>query len=85
MWKGIGVAAFAWIAWLVKSDRIGKVIPFGKMVYLPHLVSLFCLTMSAGHDGGSLTHGEDYLTQYTPEPFRSLAGMDPFRRKSEGN
>jgi hypothetical protein len=83
MWKGIGVAAFAWVAWLVKSDRIGKVIPFGKMVYLPAFRIAVLLTMSAGHDGGSLTHGEDYLTQYTPEPFRSLAGMDPFEEKSK--
>jgi uncharacterized membrane protein/mono/diheme cytochrome c family protein len=83
MWKGIGVAAFAWVAWLVKSDRIGKVIPFGKMVYLPAFGIAVLLTMSAGHDGGSLTHGEDYLTQYTPEPFRSLAGMDPFEEKSK--
>jgi len=31
----------------------------------------------AGHHGGSLTHGSDYLTQYTPEPLRTLAGMPP--------
>jgi uncharacterized membrane protein len=83
MWKGIGVAAFAWIAWLVKSDRTGKVLPFGKMAYLPAFGIAVLLTMSAGHDGGSLTHGEDYLTQYTPEPFRSLAGMGPIEEKAK--
>lgn len=77
MWKGIGVAAFAWIAWLVKSDRIGRAMPSGRVIYLPAFAIAVLLTMSAGHDGGSLTHGEDYLTQYTPEPFRSIAGIPP--------
>jgi uncharacterized membrane protein len=81
MWKGIGVAVFAWVAWLVKSDRIGSKISFGKAVYLPAFAVAVILTMTAGHDGGSLTHGDGYLTQYTPEPFRSLAGMDPIEEK----
>ncbi|TDE13858.1 c-type cytochrome domain-containing protein [Dyadobacter psychrotolerans] len=76
-WQGIGVAAFAWIAWAVKSDLLGKRIPFGPAFYLPALGLATILTMTAGHDGGSLTHGEGYLTQYTPEPFRSLAGIPP--------
>ena len=83
MWKGIGVAVFAWVAWLVKSDRIAAKIPFGKMVYLPAFAIAVVLTMTAGHDGGSLTHGDGYLTQYTPEPFRSLAGMDPMQEKAK--
>ena len=76
-WQGIGVATFAWIAWAVKSDLPGRRIPFGPAFYLPALGLATVLTMTAGHDGGSLTHGEGYLTQYTPEPFRSLAGMPP--------
>jgi len=78
-WQGIGVAAFAWVAWLVKSDRFGEKIPFGPAFYLPALGLATILTMTAGHDGGSLTHGEGYLTQYTPEPFRSIAGMEPIK------
>ncbi|MCF0071722.1 ribonuclease inhibitor [Dyadobacter sp. CY261] len=81
MWKGIGVAVFAWVAWLVKSDRLRNKIAFGKAVYLPAFAVAVVLTMTAGHDGGSLTHGDGYLTQYTPEPFRTLAGMDPIEEK----
>jgi uncharacterized membrane protein len=77
MWKGIGVAAFAWVAWLVKSDRFGEKIPFGPVFYMPAFLIATLLTLTAGHDGGSLTHGDGYLTQYTPEPFRSLAGIPP--------
>ncbi len=83
MWKGIGVAVFAWVAWLVKSDRLAGKISFGKAVYLPAFAVAVVLTMTAGHDGGSLTHGDGYLTQYTPEPFRSLAGMDPIEEKTK--
>jgi len=83
MWKGIGVAAFAWVAWLVKSDRLAGKVSFGKAIYLPAFAVAVVLTMTAGHDGGSLTHGDGYLTQYTPEPFRSLAGMDPIEEKAK--
>ena len=83
MLKGIGVAVFAWVAWIVKSDRLAGKISFGKAVYLPAFAVAVVLTMTAGHDGGSLTHGDGYLTQYTPEPFRSLAGMDPIQEKAK--
>jgi len=76
-WQGIGVAAFAWVAWVVKSDWLGDRIPFGSALYLPALTISLVLLAVAGHHGGSLTHGSDYLTQYTPEPLRTLAGMPP--------
>ncbi|WP_221389680.1 c-type cytochrome domain-containing protein [Dyadobacter sp. NIV53] len=76
-WQGIGVAVFAWIAWIVKSDWIKAKLHFVPALYLPAFGLATILTMTAGHDGGSLTHGDGYLTQYTPEPFRSLAGMPP--------
>lgn len=30
----------------------------------------------ASHDGASMTHGEDYLTEYAPQPIRSLLGTE---------
>ncbi|WP_439556213.1 c-type cytochrome domain-containing protein [Dyadobacter sp.] len=82
MWKGIGVAVFAWAAWLVKSDRLSRSMPAGKVIYLPAILLATILTLSAGHDGGSVTHGAGYLTQYTPEPFRGLAGLPPMQEKA---
>ncbi len=76
-WQGIGVAAFAWLAWAVQSDWLGNKIPFGSALYLPALTVSLVLLAVAGHHGGSLTHGSDYLTQYTPGPLRTLAGMAP--------
>ncbi|GAB4000363.1 ribonuclease inhibitor [Spirosoma daeguense] len=77
MWQGIGVAVFAWIAWGVKSENLGKILPASQIVYLPALGIALILLMSAGHLGGNLTHGSDYLTQYMPGPLRSLAGVPP--------
>ncbi|RYF73540.1 MAG: ribonuclease inhibitor [Cytophagaceae bacterium] len=76
-WQGIGVAVFAWIAWGASSDFLLKKAPLSSVLYVPALgLSLVALTV-AGHHGGALTHGSDYLTQYTPEPFRSIAGLPP--------
>jgi len=33
------------------------------------------LTLAAGHLGGALTHGEDYLTEYAPAPVRRALGL----------
>ncbi|GAB2787154.1 ribonuclease inhibitor [Rhabdobacter roseus] len=76
-WQGIWVAILAWVAWLVKSERFADKVPFGPLFYVPALGIATLLTMLAGHKGGSLTHGDGYLTQYTPEPFRGLAGLPP--------
>lgn len=74
-WEGIGVAVFAWIAWAVKSENLGRIIPFAQLVYLPALGISLLLLLAAGHQGGNLTHGLDYLTQYMPSPLRTLAGV----------
>lgn len=75
MWQGIGVAIFAWLAWAVKSENLGRIVSFASLLYLPTLAISLLLLMSAGHLGGNLTHGSDYLTQYMPGPIRTLAGV----------
>ena len=84
-WQGIGVAVFAWIAWSVKSENLGRILPFAQLMYLPALTVAVLLLLAAGHHGGNLTHGSDYLTQYAPEPLRSLAGLPdkPTKFKAE--
>lgn len=77
MWQGIGVAVFAWVTWGVKSENLGRLIPFTQRLYLPTLGVSMVLLLAAGHHGGNLTHGSDYLTQYAPEPLRTLAGIEP--------
>ncbi len=80
-WQGIWVAVAAWVAWMAKSELLVNKIPFSSLLYLPALTVGAVLTMVAGHHGGSLTHGEGYLTQETPEPFRGWLGMEPKAEK----
>lgn len=77
-WQGIGVAIFSWLAWAVQADWTGQRL---ARLYLPLLTIAFVLLGVAGHHGGSLTHGSDYLTQYAPQPIRTLAGA-PNRPKA---
>ncbi|MFD2936081.1 c-type cytochrome domain-containing protein [Spirosoma flavum] len=81
MWQGIGVAVFAWIAWSVKSENLGRIFPFAQLIYLPVLGVSLLLLLAAGHQGGNLTHGSDYLTQYMPESIRTLAGVPPTQKE----
>ena len=41
------------------------------------LVGMVGVLGVAGHLGGSLTHGGDYLTRYLPDPARQLVGLAP--------
>jgi hypothetical protein len=35
----------------------------------------------ASHDGASLTHGENYLTDYAPDPVRQMLGLEKKKKK----
>ncbi|MFN8349781.1 MAG: c-type cytochrome domain-containing protein [Spirosomataceae bacterium] len=75
-WQGIWVAVAAWVAWIAKAESFMDKIPFASLLYFPSLVVGGIYILLAGHNGGSLTHGEGYLTQETPEPFRGWLGME---------
>ena len=80
-WQGIWVAVISTIAWLFKSEWTTDKIPFADFLYKPLLLVGVILLMVAGHHGGSLTHGEDYISQETPEPFRAMLGIAPKTEK----
>lgn len=69
--QGIGLAIVSWILWIIHSGWLQTKIPQVKVLYLPLLIFSFILMLVAGHHGGNLTHGESYLTENTPQPFRS--------------
>ncbi|MGN6416833.1 MAG: c-type cytochrome domain-containing protein [Pseudobacter sp.] len=69
-WMGIGVAAIAGLAWLMKKKAaVPKVYRFVLML-------LFLLLMITGHLGGNMTHGEDYLTAGMPQPVAGWLGIE---------
>ena len=74
-WMGISVALISLAAWYMKKNWQND--DTMKKVYVPSLFVMVILLTGTGHLGGNMTHGEDYLYAYTPEPFRSIAGLPP--------
>ncbi len=76
-WLGIGVAVVSVLAYLLKTNARLQQYPVASKAYLPTLALCALVLMGAGHYGGSLTHGSDYLTQYMPPTLRKIAGLPP--------
>ncbi len=74
-WLGVltAVGAIWMLAWKI-TRPLDK--PHGwSFVYHPLLLVTAGFLGGAGHYGGSLTHGSDYLTAYMPNALRSLIGV----------
>ena len=83
LWSGVatGIGAFACV--LLRS--FAKAQPDRAVLQrlATALVVGTCATMIfAAHAGGSLTHGEGYLTEHAPAPIRFLAGLPIPRDRS---
>lgn len=76
-WQGIWVAVISWLLWFIKSDFLTSKLPFSHLLYAPLIIIGTFMLFVAGHHGGMLTHGETFLTQHLPEPFRAWAGLPP--------
>jgi uncharacterized membrane protein len=63
------VAAFIVKVWVDVAG--GK----GTWLYLATLLGSSAVMGFASHDGASLTHGKDYLTQYAPNEVRGVIGL----------
>ncbi|QJE99053.1 c-type cytochrome domain-containing protein [Luteolibacter luteus] len=63
------VAAFVVKVWVDVAG--GK----GTWLYLTTLLGSSAIMGFASHDGASLTHGKDYLTQYAPNEVRKVIGL----------
>jgi uncharacterized membrane protein len=64
----IGATISALAAWRRQRTGAGNAIVRGSLA-----VTLIALT-AAGHLGATLSHGEDYLTEFAPAPLRTLLG-----------
>lgn len=84
-WQGIGLAGVSWLSYFVHSNWLKAKFELAKFLYLPLLGFAFLLMMVAGHHGGNLTHGEAYLTENTPNPFRKWLGMPEKEYKTYNN
>ncbi len=83
---GYDDALLAWHKWLGTGTAVAAVVAaifFQRGKIIAYRVSLFltvALLMAAGHLGGSLTHGSDYLTRYAPEPIKKLLGISSLKK-----
>ena len=75
-WQGIGVAVFAWIAWLASTKFMNLRAGWLPALYVPAFCLSVLLMFTAGHKGGVLTHGDGYLVQYAPDVIRLVAGLE---------
>lgn len=82
-WLGIGVMITAGLAYYFKKRTLSSATVQSRRIY-GALLSVSCLFLIMGsHYGGSLTHGTDYLTSYTPEPVRTWLGIPPRDNNSD--
>lgn len=78
-WMGISAALVSILCWLlyrpaVRTKDILSPIRKLRFAVLSLMVALLCI---AGHFGGTLTHGDGYLTEAMPTPMRKLFGWQP--------
>ena len=75
MIAGTSVAVVTTLAWLARKWLTSL---YARARYGIASV-LVILLFVAGHYGGNLTHGPDFLAEYAPGPIRALAGLEPRR------
>lgn len=71
-WLGIGVVVFSALAYVLKM----KVRSYSNKQAIFISSILIILIGLTGHQGGVLTHGQDYLLTYAPDAIKNLAGME---------
>lgn len=75
LWGGIIFACAAVLTWIVRSWPLH---PFlSDLAYRLMVFGSVGIMTLASHDGASITHGEDYLVEYAPNPIRELLGYEP--------
>ena len=76
-WLGILVTVLSFLGWLLKTERI----KLQKVVFTYTLIFIIILVSISGHLGGSLTHGESYLTYYAPNFIKAITGTESQNKK----
>ncbi|WP_276484314.1 c-type cytochrome domain-containing protein [Paraflavitalea pollutisoli] len=73
-WLGIGVALLSGLCWWMKRRSVLR--PALVRWFRKALCGLLVVLTIAGHLGGNMTHGEDYLTAGLPQPVAGWLGID---------
>ncbi len=70
-WLGIALVVLSFIGWWIKRN------PKNYSPYIQNGYSILVLGMLfyEGHQGGTMTHGDTYLTEYAPESLKGILGV----------
>ena len=84
---GAGVSRHMWGAIALTIAVLGCLLvraPSGGLRgFYPYLLACVLLLLAwTAHQGGSLTHGDKYLTEYLPSPLKRLGGMGTVQAKA---
>ena len=80
LWSGIATALFSFLMF-AKLRRV-KILDFLDRFPAVALSIIFFLLISfTGHQGGNITHGEDYLVEPLPNSIKSALGFETFEEK----
>jgi mono/diheme cytochrome c family protein len=79
-WGGLLFSILVGVAFFFKLSfiRSGHEKVVHKKISLVVMFLALNVMSFVGHDGGSLTHGEEYLFKYAPNWVRALAGYPPY-------
>lgn len=84
LWLGTATAVLSiWLVVLKMRRDWREPQGFTPLYHLTLLLATGAMGL-AGHYGGALTHGADYLTSYMPPGLRSLVGVAPSTRPATG-
>ena len=72
MWGGISLAIGVLVCFLIRPGWVAGEFPLGYPISLACVLLLLLWTC---HQGGSLTHGENYLTEWLPDELKTWAGI----------
>jgi mono/diheme cytochrome c family protein len=81
LWGGIALSIAVMICVLVRPLWTGNVAPFYPLV----LVAALLVLVWTAHQGGSITHGDRYLTEYMPPRMRALFGVSAAASRANGD
>lgn len=80
LWAGIATALFSFVMY-AKCKGLQIVDFLSKMPALVLPILLLILILFTGHQGGNITHGENYLVEPLPNSFKSALGIETFEAK----
>lgn len=79
LWGGLIFSVLAIITFISKAWSLASA--SSPVVYRSLLFVSVGLMGFASHDGASLTHGENYLTDYAPDSIRRILGLEKKKQK----